>query len=205
MQLNGRTRRDLLAIAGLVPAGSLVLDLGCGDGDLLLMLAERGARGRGVELSEEGVRQCVKRGLSVLQGDVDEGLADYPDHSFDYVILSQTLPYLDEPRFVLQEMLRVGRKVIVSFANPGYWRCRLWTLLAGRSAEGLLVGQPWYASPRLHLPTPNDFRALCAMNGAMVAETLGLSESGRQARIWLNMAARTVIFVVQPTPSPHGA
>jgi methionine biosynthesis protein MetW len=204
VQLNGHARHDLRAIAGLVPAGSLVLDLGCGDGDLLLMLSERGVRGRGVELSEEGVRNCVKRQLSVLQGDVDEGLADYPDHSFDYVILSQTLPYLDEPRFVLQEMLRVGRKAIVSFANPGYWRCRLWTLLAGRSAEGILVGQPWYASPRLHLPTPNDFRSLCSMNDTMIGDTLGLSASGRRARLWLNMTARTVIFVVQPAAARRG-
>ncbi len=202
MGLNGHSRSDLKAIASLVPAGSLVLDLGCGDGDLLLLLSERGVRGRGVELSEEGVRNCVRRGLSVLQGDVDEGLADYPDHSFDYVILSQTLPYLDQPQFVLQEMLRVGRKAIVSFANPGHWRCRIWTLLAGRSAEGLLVGQPWYASPRLHLPTPNDFRALCTMSGATVASTLGLGESGGRTPFWLNLAARTVIFVVQTADWP---
>lgn len=181
----------------LVPPHSSVLDLGCGDGDLLVLLAERGVRGRGVELSEEGVRECVRRGLSVLQGDINEGLADYPDGSFDYVILSQTLPYLDAPRFVLQEMLRVGRRAIVTFANPGHWRCRLWMLLAGRSPEGLLVGQPWYASPRLHLPTPNDFRALCASDGIEVVSTVGLSPGGGRARVWLNLMAWTVLYVVQ--------
>lgn len=196
MELTGTPRADLAAIAGLVPHGASVLDVGCGDGDLLIMLSQKGVRGRGVELSEEGVRTCVRRGLSVLQGDVNEGLADYPDGSFDYVILSQTLPYLDAPRYVLDEMLRVGRRALVSFSNPGHWRCRLWTLLAGRSAEGLLVGQPWHASPRLHLPTPNDFRALCASNRLLVQRTIGLSESGSRVRIWLNLMAWTVIFEV---------
>lgn len=196
MRLTEPVRPDLLAIASLIPAHASVLDLGCGDGDLLLLLADRGVRGRGVELSEVGVRQCVKRGLSVLQGDVDEGLADYPDGSFDYVILSQTLPYLDEPRFVLKEMLRVGQRAIVSFANPGHWRCRMWTLLAGRTPEGLLVGQPWHASPRLHLPTPNDFRALCVDDGVEVVGALGLGESGQRVSVWKNLLAWTVIFEV---------
>lgn len=196
MRLTEPVRPDLLAIASLIPAHASVLDLGCGDGDLLLLLADRGVRGRGVELSEEGVRHCVKRGLSVLQGDVDEGLADYPDGSFDYVVLSQTLPYLDEPRFVLKEMLRVGQRAIVSFANPGHWRCRMWTLLAGRTPEGLLVGQPWHASPRLHLPTPNDFRALCVDDGVEIVDALGLGESGQRVTVWKNLLAWTVIFEV---------
>ncbi|MDP3047140.1 MAG: methionine biosynthesis protein MetW [Chloroflexota bacterium] len=201
MRLTEPVRPDLLAIASLIPAHASVLDLGCGEGDLLLLLADRGVRGRGVELSEEGVRQCVKRGLSVLQGDVDEGLADYPDGSFDYVILSQTLPYLDEPRFVLKEMLRVGQRAVVSFANPGHWRCRMWTLLAGRTPEGLLVGQPWHASPRLHLPTPNDFRALCVDDGVEIVDALGLGESGQRVTVWKNLLAWTVIFEV--TSSRH--
>ncbi len=197
MRLSEPVRPDLLAIASLIPAHASVLDLGCGDGDLLLLLADRGVRGRGVELSEEGVRQCVKRGLSVLQGDVDEGLADYPDGAFDYVVLSQTLPYLDQPRFVLKEMLRVGQRAVVSFANPGHWRCRMWTLLAGRTPEGLLVGLPWHASPRLHLPTPNDFRALCAEDGVQVVDALGLGEGGQKVTVWKNLLAWTVIFEVQ--------
>jgi methionine biosynthesis protein MetW len=196
MRLMEPVRPDLLAIASLIPAHASVLDLGCGNGDLLLLLADRGVRGRGVELSEDGVRQCVKRGLSVLQGDVDEGLADYPDGSFDYVVLSQTLPYLDKPRFVLKEMLRVGQRAIVSFANPGHWRCRMWTLLAGRTPEGLLVGQPWHASPRLHLPTPNDFRALCMDDEARVLDSLGLGEGGQRVTVWKNLLAWTVIFEV---------
>jgi methionine biosynthesis protein MetW len=204
VRLTEPVRPDLLAIASLIPAHASVLDLGCGDGDLLLLLADRGVRGRGVELSEDGVRQCVKRGLSVLQGDVDEGLADYPDRSFDYVILSQTLPYLDRPRFVLKEMMRVGQRAIVSFANPGHWRCRMWTLLAGRTPEGLLVGQPWHASPRLHLPTPNDFRALCLDDGVGIVDALGLGEGGQRVTVWKNLLAWTVIFEVTADKNRRG-
>src|SRR5690606_18498803 len=113
-------------IADLVPPQSKVLDLGCGDGALLQYLAhQKQIKGRGIELSETGVLECVRRGLSVRQGNLIEGLADYPDHSFDYVILSQTLPYLSGPAMILQEMLRVGDHAIVSFPNWGYWRCRL--------------------------------------------------------------------------------
>lgn len=197
MRLTEPVRPDLLAIASLIPAHASVLDLGCGDGDLLLLLADRGVRGRGVELSEEGVRQCVKRGLSVLQGDVDEGLADYPDGSFDYVVLSQTLPYLDEPRFVLKEMLRVGQRAIVSFANPGHWRCRLRLLLKGRTTEDVQVGQPWHASPRLHQVTINDFRDLCAADYVAILSTLGLDERGNPTHYWPNLLAWTGIFVIR--------
>ena len=126
-------RPDLLAVAGLVPDGATALDLGCGDGALLDYLRrEKGARGRGIELSEAGVLACVRRGLSVRQGNLKEGLADYPDGSFDCVILAQTLQYLDDPTWVLGEMLRVGRRAIVSFPNWGYWRCRLELLARGR-------------------------------------------------------------------------
>ncbi|MCB0168508.1 MAG: methyltransferase domain-containing protein, partial [Anaerolineae bacterium] len=126
-------RSDLQAITELIPNGSKVLDLGCGDGALLEYLVQKKqVRGRGIELSEAGVLACVKRGLSVRQGDLEEGLADYPNASFDYVILSQTLPFVDNPGRIVREMLRVGRQGIVSFSNWGYWRCRLHLLLTGR-------------------------------------------------------------------------
>jgi methionine biosynthesis protein MetW len=125
-------RPDLLAIADLIEPGTRVLDIGCGDGALLEYLRDRKqVRGRGIELTEAGVLACVRRGLSVRQGNVQEGLADYPDQSFDIVILSQTLPFLDDPKMVLGEMLRVGRTAIVSFSNWGHWRCRLELLLTG--------------------------------------------------------------------------
>lgn len=189
-------RPDLLALAELIPSQATVLDLGCGDGELLLLLAEKGIRGRGVEISEEGVRRCVSRGLSVLQGNVDEGLADYPDGSFDYVILSQTLPYLDAPRFVLHEMLRVGRQAIVSFTNMGYWRCRLRLLLDGRTMADMMQGKPWYAAPRQHMFTVNDFRDLCLQEGIRITRAIYLDRRGRPVHLWPNLLAWTGIFLL---------
>ena len=124
-------RSDLLAIADMVPAGSRALDLGCGDGALLeYLVRSKQVTGRGVERSEEGMLACVRRGLSVRQGNLEEGLADYPDASFDSVILSQTLPFLNDPAMILSEMLRVGSRAIVSFPNWGF------LALPARNARG---------------------------------------------------------------------
>jgi methionine biosynthesis protein MetW len=136
-------RPDLLAIAELIPDRSKVLDLGCGDGALLAYLRQsKQIIGRGIEISEEGVLTCVRRGLSVRQGNLQEGLADYPDKSFDIVILSQTLRYLNDPQMIVSEMLRVGHFAIVSFSNWGYWRSRLTLLLSGRIPQAPDHDQP---------------------------------------------------------------
>ena len=116
-----RYRADQLLVAEMVERGSKVLDVGCGDGDLLQLLEGRGIDGRGVELSREGVNRCVAKGLAVVQGDADTDLVDYPDDAFDYVILSQTLQATRHPRQVLEHMLRIGRRAIVSFPNFGHW------------------------------------------------------------------------------------
>ncbi|HET6376371.1 MAG TPA: methionine biosynthesis protein MetW, partial [Methylocella sp.] len=119
-------RVDLLIVADMVAPDSRVLDVGCGDGALLRLLAEeKGVDGRGIELSQHGVNDCVAKGLSVIQGDADTDLADYPDDAFDYVILSQTLQATRQPKRVLENMLRIGRRAIVSFPNFGHWRIRL--------------------------------------------------------------------------------
>lgn len=171
-------RSDLLAVASLIQPGEKVLDLGCGDGALLRYLADAlHVIGRGVELSEEGVLACVRRGVSVRQGDLHEGLGDYPDGSFDTVILSYTIPYLNDPAFVVREMLRVGRRAIVSFPNWGHWRCRLSFLITGRIPVTPGLPQPWDTSPRARPLTLRDFEEFCARDGFRITRCVYLHNS----------------------------
>lgn len=136
-------RPDLEVIINLVAAGSRVLDLGCGDGELLAdLVAQKKVTARGVEFDEDNVRACISRGLSVRHGDIDEGMADYPDNLFDYVILSQTISYLHNPLAVVQEMVRIGRNAIISFDNCGYWRQRLQAVLGHGLGHKIASGQP---------------------------------------------------------------
>lgn len=155
-------RIDLDLIAAMITPGSRVLDVGCGDGDLLALLeTKRNVDGRGVELSQEGVNASVARGLAVVQGDADRDLANYPDDAFDYVILSQTIQATRNPKEVLRSMKRIGRHVIVSFPNFGHWRVRMKLLLTGRMPETRSLGYSWYDTPNIHLCTLLDFAALC--------------------------------------------
>jgi methionine biosynthesis protein MetW len=193
-------RADLFALADLIQPGEKVLDLGCGDGTLLRYLIDaRQIIGRGVELSESDVLACVRKGLSVRQGDLDEGLRDYPDKSFDTVILSQTLPYLDNPGFIICEMLRVGQRALVSFANWGHWRCRAGLLLTGRSPLAPGLPQAWHESPRARPLTARDFADFCAREHIRVAREIYLGESNRPLRAsrWAsNLRATIAIFEV---------
>lgn len=162
--LNGHAdaRIDLGLIAEMIAPGSRVLDVGCGDGDLLALLqSKRNVDGRGVELSQEGVNASVTRGLAVVQGDADTDLSDYPDDAFDYVILSQTIQATRNPKEVLRAMKRIGRRVVVSFPNFGNWRVRLKLLFNGRMPETRSLGYSWYDTPNIHLCTLLDFAALC--------------------------------------------
>lgn len=192
-------RPDLQLIAELVPPEIKALDLGCGDGALLAYLVQqKQVQGRGIELSEEGVLACVRRGLSVRQGNLEEGLADYPDASFDYVILSQTLPFLDDPVVILQEMLRVGKHAIVSFSNWGYWRCRLQLLLQGRIPLAPDLPQPWYESPRWQAITITDFADFCHKTGIRIRRQLFLAGNRRiEARYFKNLLVTTAIFTLE--------
>jgi methionine biosynthesis protein MetW len=197
-------RPDLQAVADLVPAGAKALDLGCGDGALLdYLIQHKQARGRGIELSEAGVMACVRRGLSVRQGPLEEGLADYPTASFDVVILSQTLPFLDDPAAILAEMLRVGKSALVSFPNWGYWRCRLELLLTGRVPLAPDLPQLWFDAPRWQAVSITDFAQFCQRVGIDITHEIYLNR-GRRVRIIKvkNLLATTAVFVLE-TATPR--
>ncbi len=194
--LAGPLRPDLLAIAQRIRPRERVLDLGCGDGNLLRYLADtRDVSGRGVEISEAGVLACVSKGLSVRQSDLHDGLDDYPSGSFDTVILSQTLPYLNDPLNVINDMLRIGQRAIVSFANWGHWRCRLSLLVTGRSPLAPGLPQLWFEAPRARPLTISDFRVFCEDNGIAIISELDLvGPRTLRWRLASNLRAEIVIF-----------
>lgn len=159
-------RPDLAIIAANVAPGSRVLDIGCGDGALMAALRKgKQVDARGMELDPHGVAECVARGLSVMQGDADTDLTDYPDAAFDYAILSQTLQTTKRPDLVLDELLRVGRKAFVSFPNFAHWKVRLSLLWRGRMPVTRLLPVAWYETPNIHHVTVRDFRELVAQKG----------------------------------------
>ncbi len=205
-------RRDLAAVAEMVTPGSRVLDVGCGDGALLELLArEKGVDGRGVELSQRGVNDCVAKGLPVIQGDADTDLVDYPHDAFDYVILSQTLQATRRPRDVLAQMLRIGRRAIVSFPNFGYWRVRLDLLLNGRMPVTAHLDHAWYDTPNIHLCTISDFVALAEELGAHIAGGVALDRNGAPVRldapwwVWNLFGAQAVFLLERGAQQSAGA
>jgi methionine biosynthesis protein MetW len=189
-------RPDLQVIADLIAPMTKVLDLGCGDGELLeYLIQNKKVRGRGIEISETGVLACMRRGLSVRQGNLQEGLADYPSNSMDTVVLSQTLPFLDNPAMVIKEMLRVGKSAIVSLPNWGHWRCRLELLLSGRIPQAVDLPQAWYEVPRWQAFTITDFGLFCRQIGVNIRHEVYLAQGRRiEVRRYKNLLATTAIF-----------
>ena len=173
-------RDDLKLIAEMVEPNSRVLDVGCGDGALLDYLSHaKNVDGRGIELSMDGVRQCVAHGLSVIQGDAETDLKDYPAGAFDYVILGQTLQAMRQPRDVLQMLCRIGRRAIVSVPNFGYWRVRLQLMLTGRMPVTEKLGYQWWETPNIHFCTLRDFVVLTEEMGITIEQTRIIDRAGR--------------------------
>ncbi|NDV88720.1 methionine biosynthesis protein MetW [Aurantimonas aggregata] len=196
-------RVDLELIADLVPRGARVLDVGCGDGLLLSLLEQRrGVDGRGIELSQEGVNECVARGLSVIQGDADRDLVHYPDDAFDYVILSQTIQATRNPKTVLAELLRIGERAIVSFPNFGHWSIRLSLLARGRMPVTANLQHAWYETPNIHFCTIRDFVGLAEELGATVENAVAINATGQKMGMQMpwafwNLFGQQAVFVLR--------
>jgi methionine biosynthesis protein MetW len=191
-------RSDFAIIGGLIEPNTKVLDLGCGDGALLEWLAEnKKVDGRGIEINSARVQRAIRRGVSAYQCDIDQGLADYPDEAFDYIILSQTLQETRHPLVVLKEMLRVGRHVIVTFPNFGHWSVRLAHLFSGRAPRTKLFPHNWYDSPNIHFLTVKDFEELVRQQGWTVERKIFLS-GHHLGRVLANLMAEVAVFLVRP-------
>jgi methionine biosynthesis protein MetW len=196
-------RVDLQLIADMVEPGSRVLDVGCGDGALLQHLwKSKGVDGRGIELSQAGVNACVRNGLSVIQGDADTDLKDFPSDAFDYVILSQTLQATHNPRTVLDHMSRIGKRSIVSFPNFGFWRVRLGLLVEGRMPVTENLPSQWYDTPNIHFCTIRDFVVLGREMNLQVERGLALNGDGRRlgldpAGAVANLMAEQAVFLLR--------
>lgn len=172
-------RPDLNLIQSLIPAGSRVMDIGCGDGQLLEQLKNaRNLDARGMELSQKNVSACVARGLSVVQGDADSDLAFYPDQSFDYAIMTETLQATRNPRLVVEQLLRIAKHVIVSFPNFGHWRNRLYLLTHGKMPVTEQLSFAWYETPNIHFCTIDDFTQMCDAIGCHIKRRIALNSSG---------------------------
>ena len=172
-------RPEHWAIAQMIEPGSTALDLGCGQGDLLdLLVKERRVKGQGIELREESIYQCVEKGLTVLHGDIESGLGEFPDKAFDYVILNQSMQEVRNVEFVLKEALRVGRKAIVGFPNMCHWRARLDIFFGGRTPVSRALPYRWHNTPNLHYLSIKDFKEFCKEKGLRILDSYGLTLRG---------------------------
>jgi methionine biosynthesis protein MetW len=190
-------RPDFHVIGEIIEPASRVLDLGCGEGELLAWLVEqKRVLARGVEISPAQVRRAIGRGVSVFQGDIDEGLKDYPDKAFDYVILSQTLQETRSPLEVLREILRVGRRAIISFPNYGHWSVRLAMLVNGQAPKTKLFPYNWYDSPNIHFLTVRDFEALAVQQGFRIERRYFVA-GARKVSLAPNLLAEVAVYLVR--------
>jgi methionine biosynthesis protein MetW len=193
-------RIDQQRIIDLIRPRSRVLDLGCGNGELLYkLMQEKEVQGHGIEINVGSIIECIEKGVPVIQMNLDEGLGDYPDHSFDYVMLSHTLQVVKKPHLILREMLRVGRTGIVSVPNFGYWKVRLQLLFSGKMPVTKTLPFEWYDTPNIHLLTIKDFKGFCRKEDIDITNQVNLGVNRGKIRIGNvlpNSFAESVVFTL---------
>ncbi len=191
-------RADLEIIHEWIPSGSRVLDLGCGDGDLLASLAEhKQVSGYGLEIDPDKITACIARGVNVIEQNIDQGLGNFASNSFDVVVMTQSLQALQYPDKVLAEMLRVGKTCIITFPNFGHWRCRWYLTTKGRMPVSDFLPYTWYNTPNIHFCTFADFERLCHAQGARIEEGLAVDREHRHSlgsRLWPNLMGEIGIY-----------
>lgn len=186
-------------ITDMIESDSTVLDLGCGDGVLLKMLKDKKINARGIDINQDNIVKCLEKGLSVFQGDIDEGLHEYPDKSYDYVILNQTLQSTQKPDYVIEEMLRVGKKIVVSFPNFAYWKVRFYLFFKGRMPKSKILPFEWYNTPNIHLLTIKDFYDFTKKHNIKIEQKICMKKArirkGLLCTLFDNFFCEEVIFL----------
>ncbi len=192
-------RIDLQIISDWIPDGSRILDLGCGNGSLLTHLQKRGITGYGIEYNNNNISDCIRAGVNVIQADLDQGLHQFMDRSFDFVVLSQTLQAVKRPDFLLQEIARVGKQGIIGFPNFGYWQCRLQLSLGGHMPVSCTLPNSWFDTPNIHLCTVKDFEKLCHNNIMVISRSI-VNHKHRDTigtRLLPNLFGQIVLYRIQ--------
>lgn len=197
-------RYDLQIISDWIPDNSRVLDLGCDNGTLLAHLQQRGITGYGLEIDNSKFSDCIKAGVNVIQADLNQGLPQFADQSFDYVILSQTLQAIKRPDFLLEEIVRVGKQAIIGFPNFGHWQCRLQLTLGGHMPRSRSLPHAWFDTPNIHLCTVNDFDQLCKENSTQVLRRSIVNDNHNNTlatRLLPNLFGQTALYQIKKTLS----
>lgn len=194
-------RLNYSIITDLVETDAKVIDLGCGDGTLLAnLMKEKSIKGLGVEINQDLAISAIEKGVSVIQGDIDEGLKGFRDKEYDWVILNQTLQSTEKPDFVIDEMLRVGKKAVVSFPNFAYWRVRFYLFFTGHMPKSKMLPFEWYDTPNIHLLTTNDFYKFCKIRDIKILKFVFMTRAkvrkGPIMKLFSNFFAEEVIFVI---------
>ena len=203
-------RYDLQIIAAWIKPGSKVIGLGCGEGDLLYYLKQqKQVRATGVEILESRVAACINKGLTVIQGDINEEVADYADDTFDYVVLSQTLQQVYDPLALIRSMLRIGKKVVVSFPNFGHWYVRLQTLVTGHAPITPQLPYQWYETPNIRILSIKDFRSFARQVGFTLLKEATINtdredKTGSYVRIMPNLRATYGIYLISREKGTEG-